>query len=116
MSNRLRKTVLLGDLIDPDMLFTTLPEPLRTRCRREFMRGRQETLDLLARAGYKPPASVEVLPEAFTGTMYDAEGKPTPEYAAWWKRYYGMNYVKNAQNQARKMLGRDDPTNAMNAR
>ena len=104
MTDRLNKTVLLGDLLNPDELFTTLPEPLRTRCRRAFIQGRNKTLEQQARLGIAPPNSPTFEMPPFLGQAYDDDGQPTPEYTEHWKTFYNLSEVQQAQALARKHL------------
>lgn len=103
MPDRLNKTVLLGSLLDPDTLFMTLPEPLRTRCRRAFAQGRAETMEQQARLGIAPPGLPREALRPFNGTAY-LEGEPTQEYLDHWASYYNLPEAQEAQATARKHL------------
>jgi len=105
-SKPIGRPVLLGDMLDPDTLFTTLPEPLRRRCRRAFIQGRNETLEAQARLGIAPPGSPTPSLPAFTGQAYNEDGTPTEAYSEHWKTFYSLPEVQQAQALARKRLGK----------
>lgn len=104
MTDRLKKTVLLGSLLNPTTLFTTLPEPLRTRCQRAFASGRAETLESQVLLGITPPGLPRQPLRPFTGRAYDDEHKPTPEYIAHWRAFYDTAETKQAQVLARSQI------------
>lgn len=104
MTERLNRTVLLGDLIDPGTLFTTLPKPLRTRCRWAFAQGRRDTLERQAALGIAPPGSPTPDMPPFHGQAYLEDGTPTGAYTDHWQAFYGLTDVQQAQATARKHL------------
>lgn len=110
MTDRLRRTVRLGDMLDPETLFTTLPPRLAEECRLQFRYGRAEQLERYARAGKADlaaggkPAGPEWRGKPFTGRTYDGRGEPTPEYAEYWQAFYADATVGNARAAARRLL------------
>lgn len=94
---RLRRTVRISSLINPDELFTKLPPALARRCRRAFEQQRRDALEMLAAQGFEDPGEMKpaVEPPPMPGQ---------PGYDENWRRWYRQHYAGGAQRAARRQL------------